>query len=232
MLTQTAAARTDVYGLLSLFGVNGSRVEAPTTIGGSSSGVNAEGGSEHIYAAVHVRETKADGIHISRGTIGVTINSPVVTNAQDDAIAIVSVLITGPTTHPQIKNVTINNPRMTGSTLLGSVAFIRVADVALNGGVVSGVVAAGAMVTKDDAVGATMNASNVSIAGTLFRSCNTGVSVGNSDDWTLTGVQGVNNTDSGLAVVSANRLHAASSSVGTRDSVCTKRQERQPCCGC
>lgn len=207
-LTQVAAARTGVYGLISLFGVNESRIEALTTIGGSSGGVYAEGGSEHIYDACHVRDTKADGIHISRGTIGVTINSPVVTNVQDDAIAIVSVLTTGPTTHPQIKNVTINNPRVTGSTLLGSgVVFIGVADCALNGGVVSGMVAAGAKVTKDDAAGATMNASNVSITGTIFRNCDTGVSVGNSDDCTLTGIQGINNTDSGLAIVLANRLH-------------------------
>lgn len=56
--------------------MNEARVEALTTIGGSSGGVYAEGGSEHVYDAVHVRDTKANGIHISRGTIGVTITPP------------------------------------------------------------------------------------------------------------------------------------------------------------
>ena len=208
-ITQTAAARTGVYGLLSLFNVTGALVDAVTTIGGSSAGIFTSGGGGHVYNAPTVRDTKADGIHISRGTSDVVIESATVSNVGDDAIAIVAILTNGGATYPQIKNVTVSNPKVNGaSTNLGSgVVFIGCADCILTGGVIRGMPAAGVKFSADSVAGATMNASNIAVTGTLARECNVGFSAGQSDDCTITGVQSINNSDSGLSIVSATRLH-------------------------
>jgi hypothetical protein len=209
-LLQTAASRTSVYGVLRIERVNNVLVDSLTVNGGSSCGVFVIGGQYHQYRSVSISNTKADGIHISRGSSDIQILNPTVVNSGDDGIGIVAIT-TEPTdstkTYPVIKRVVITDPIITGLTAVGGgVSFVGSQDCTLRGGIIDTVPTGGVKVTNDSPAGAPQPAINNSILGTVVKNARNGYSVGVSTDTQITGGSASSCSDSGISVVGATRL--------------------------
>lgn len=214
-LTQTAASRSGVYGVMRIERVSNSTVDNVTINGGSSTGIFVIGGQYLRFRAPRVSNTKADGIHISRGTTDSVIDSPIITAVGDDGIGIVGVT-TEPgnpsVTYPQVRRITINSPIITGMTVVGGgVSFVGVADCVLRGGTIDTVPTGGVKITNDSAAGAALPSSNIIVADTIVRNAQNGYVLGTSSDVQLVNVQGVNNSDSGVSIAGAVRALISSS---------------------
>lgn len=208
-LKQPAATRTGLYGLLTLIRVDGAYA-ALSTDGGSSCGVWSAEGSNHEYR-VKVENSKADGIHLSRGIIGAKIYATT-RNTGDDAIGIVAMLTEDGKTYPQIRGIEVISPSIDGSTLGGGVAFVGCADSFLIGGDIHNTYAAGVKVTNDVGAGTSSPSTNVGVNGTLVTATKAGAPgflFGSSEDCTATALRGIGNSDSGLSIVGATRLHVS-----------------------
>lgn len=214
-LTQTAASRSGVYGVLRMERVSNSTIDNITINGGSSTGIFVIGGQYLRFRAPRVSNTKADGIHISRGTTDSIIDAPIITGVGDDGIGIVGVT-TEPgnpsVTYPQVRRITVSNPIITNlPTVGGGVSFVGVADCVLRGGTIDGVPTGGVKIANDSAAGAALVPSNVLISGTIVRNSGNGFIIGTSTDCQLDGVQGVNNQDSGVFLSGCTRALVTSS---------------------
>lgn len=208
-LSQTAATRSGVYGLMNLNQCVNATVDATATVGGSSTGIFVAGGNAITIRNAKVSGCKADGIHISRGSYDVQIVSPFITATGDDGIGVVSVT-TEPTnssiTYPQIKRVVISNPIINNLTVVGGgISFVGCADCTVTGGVLSNIKTGGIKISNDVPAGAPTRPSNIVITGTISRNNQNGFVLGSSDDCQLVGVQAISNSDAGFVFSDATR---------------------------
>lgn len=201
-ITQTASSRTGVYGLLSASNVQDLTVDSPICIGGSSTSFYGELMNGFLLHNIRGRDSKADGIHISRGSKNGHISSPRITNAADDAVAIVSV-----NTQAQCENITISNPIVNSLVTLGAgVAFVGPKNCSLIGGIIDDPVSSGVKIT-DDTVTGTHVPSNITVTGTRVRAVTDGYVIGNSTDVTMNNVSSDGGTGVGILLSGATRAH-------------------------
>ncbi len=208
-IKQHAGTRTGVYGLLHLQNVAASLVDVVTIIGGSSTGIFIAGGAHHTLRNITVRDTLADGVHVSRGATDVTIAVPTVVNSGDDAIGIIAVTDEPTTaqTYQVVKRVIISDAQISGMTAVGGGISIVGADtVSICGGVIDGIPTGGIKITDDAPAGVPQLARNVTVNGTIVRNAENGLSIGIAERCQVIGVQAVDNREAGVATVGATQL--------------------------
>lgn len=152
-ITQTAAGRTSVYGLLHLSNCSNGRVVDLTTTGGSSCGIFSGPNCSNIKLIRPVVNTpKADGIHLARNQTDSLIDNPVVIGAQDDGISIYSIKQDGGgPIYPACARNTIINPVIRNLTVLGSgIALIGTVDCQVIGGEIDTVIASIMRIVRAD----------------------------------------------------------------------------------
>lgn len=89
--------------------VAGVVVRNVTVDGSAAAGIFVSGASGFRISDVSVRNTRADGIHLTNGSRDGVVTSPIVTNPGDDGVAVVSYRNEAITT-----GITVNSPRVIG----------------------------------------------------------------------------------------------------------------------
>lgn len=206
---QAAVSRSGLYGLLTLDNVDDVLLDAPTFVGGSSTAIFVVGGEVLSIRNARIRDSQADGIHISRGSTDVAITAPVIINTGDDGIGIVAVTDepTSEATYDPVRRVAISDPIISGLTRYGgSVSIVGAIDVSLRGGILDGSPTGGVKISNDAPAGVPQAAKNITVAGTTVRNAQNGYQIGIAEDCELVGVQAISNRDSGVLTVGSTRL--------------------------
>jgi colanic acid biosynthesis glycosyl transferase WcaI len=96
---------------------DGVRLNDITITGSAGAGVLLDGASNFVLNRVTVRDSRADGIHMTRGSNNGQVNNPLTERTGDDGIAVVSY---GPkfvgVNEPPCHNITIESPVVNGTT--------------------------------------------------------------------------------------------------------------------
>lgn len=201
-ISQTAATRSGVYGLLTAVNCTDLLIDSPVIIGGSSTAFYGETLNGFTLRNIRARDSKADGIHIARGSKNGSIASPHIIGAGDDGVAIVS-----HTTHAQCENISVTDPVVRNLVTLGAgVAFVGPKNCSLTGGIIDDPISSGVKVTND-AVAGTHLPSDITITGTRVRAVTDGFVVGNATDVTLSNVSSAGGSGVGFLLSTATRAH-------------------------
>ncbi len=92
-------------------GHTGVVVQDVTITGSAAAGVFVQGASQFRLDRVTVKDTRADGIHITKGSHDGVVDHAVVSNTGDDGIAVVSYDGDGPSCH----DITVSSPQVLGT---------------------------------------------------------------------------------------------------------------------
>ena len=96
---------------------DGVRLNDITVTGSAGAGVLLDGASNFVLNRVTVRDSRADGIHMTRGSNNGQVNNPLTERTGDDGVAVVSY---GPqfvgVNEPPCRNITIESPVVNGTT--------------------------------------------------------------------------------------------------------------------
>jgi hypothetical protein len=96
---------------------DGVRLDGITITGSAAAGVFLDGASNFVLNRVTVRDSRADGIHMTRGSNNGQVNNPLTERTGDDGVAVVSY---GPkfvgVNEPPCRNITIESPVVNGTT--------------------------------------------------------------------------------------------------------------------
>ena len=102
---------------LYVFHADGVRLNDITVTGSAGVGVYLDGASNFVLNRVTVRDSRADGIHMTRGSNNGQVNNPLTERTGDDGVAVVSY---GPkfvgVNEPPCRNITIESPVVNGTT--------------------------------------------------------------------------------------------------------------------
>jgi hypothetical protein len=111
---------------LYVFHTSGLRLDDITITGSAAAGVLLDGASNFVLNRVTVRESRADGIHMTGGSNNGQVNNPLVERTGDDGIAVVSYgpKLTGDNL-PPCRNITIESPVVNGPTGPGDGLTVR-----------------------------------------------------------------------------------------------------------
>lgn len=195
-----AAARNQLYGLLSIFGGNHILLEDVAIESGEGIGIFTGTPGMTDPVGVHdlhivrprISGVKADGIHLSRGATDVWVDSADIEGCADDGIALVSVLTDdGTHQYDQVGGVHIITPTVRDLVTLGSgISIVGAADVDVVGGIYDNLPANGIRIsTGSGGMGAdTYTPSNVDIVKPhVRRTVGSGIVFGACTDSTVTG---------------------------------------------
>lgn len=189
--------RTSVYGLL--YGDNADDVTISAGIRlqhSPSAGVWVMGGSGLTVDGVSVRETGADGIHISRGASDFAVTDSTFDDVADDAIGVVSYLSTGATNHDPCTTGTITGNTIRNVTVGRGIAIVGGHDVLVDDNSIDGTDQAGIIVSKDPD---THRAADVQVSNNTVNDTGRDMPIGGTD----AGIY-VSNTD--VASVTGNAI--------------------------
>ena len=207
----TAAARNQVYGMVSLFTSTDVVLEDVEVTGGEGCGIFVLGGSNIKMTRCTVHDTWADGIHVSRGVTDVFITDPHVYEVDDDAIAVWSKLADGATNYSQIERVVIENAIVHDMQVLGSgISIIGAKDVAVIGGVFTDINPGAGVKTAADI---SHVATNVHITGAVATRCYQGFIAGNSETVSFKAIAATECIDSGMAIVASDDVFISGASL-------------------
>ncbi|WP_427172297.1 hypothetical protein [Arthrobacter sp. 92] len=227
VISSNATGRNSVYGLISIFNSSDVLLE-DCWVGSSSPGSGGEGcgifslnSTDLRIVRPQLQNTLADGIHLSRATLRVVVDHPIVIGAQDDGVSVVSVKqdATGPIYGP-CQYIEILQPVVRNSTVLGNgVALIGAQDCTVIGGNVDTVPDSGLVIGEANYGGLIKPARNTVIGLGIRNAASVSgcLRVGHATDTVLTGINatggfgGVSVVGSTDTIISGSRI----SSVGT-----------------
>ena len=101
----------DQHRLL-LDGCTGALVSDVSIVSSAAAGVFCRASSDFVLRRVHVSDTRADGIHLTGGSFGAVIESPILENTGDDGVAVVSYAADGATCH----DISVHSPVVRGTS--------------------------------------------------------------------------------------------------------------------
>jgi hypothetical protein len=87
-----------------------------TVTGSAAAGVLLDGASNFVLNRVTVRDSRADGIHMTRGSNNGRVNNPLTERTGDDGVAVVSYGPQFGVNDPPCHNITIESPVVNGTT--------------------------------------------------------------------------------------------------------------------
>jgi hypothetical protein len=95
---------------------DGVRLNDITITGSAGAGVLLDGASNFVLNQVTVRDSRADGIHMTRGSNHGQVNNPLTERTGDDGVAVVSYGPQFGVNDPPCHNITIESPVVNGTT--------------------------------------------------------------------------------------------------------------------
>jgi hypothetical protein len=199
---------------------DGIRLNDITITGSAAAGVLLEGASNFVLDRVTVRDSRADGIHMTRGSNHGQVNNPLTERTGDDGVAVVSYGPKFGVNDLPCRNITIESPVVNGTTFGHGVTVRGGENITYRNVQVSGTSGAGVFIdTEGDPFflqsvnGATVVGGTVTAANTTPRDAagalvaygeNPDVVTGNVTLSDLTIVNTSESAQSNIAVVIAN----------------------------
>lgn len=213
-----AAARNGVYGMIAFLSSGGTgngdvHIRNIRILGGESTAIFTVLLDTFSIHNVHVQDTWADGIHLSRGTSKGTVTACTVKSPGDDAIALVSITSEsgGSVTWPQMTDIVVGDCVVTDfpATVGSGVAVIGARRCGVSNVTVKNPKANGVNIMGSSSIGAppssfiTVNGANIEGA------AGQGFLIGDSSDVTITGGSATGGADCGLQLIGSTRTHVA-----------------------
>lgn len=131
---------------------DGVRLDGITITGSAAAGVFLDGASNFVLNRVTVRDSRADGIHMTRGSNNGQVNNPLTERTGDDGVAVVSY---GPkfvgVNEPPCRNITIESPVVNGTTFGNGVTVRGGENIKYHNVQVSGTSNAGVFIDTEGA---------------------------------------------------------------------------------
>jgi hypothetical protein len=107
---------------------DGVRLDGITITGSAAAGVFLDGASNFVLNHVTVRDSRADGIHMTRGSNNGQVNYPLTERTGDDGVAVVSYGPQFGLDDPPCRNITIESPVVNGTNTSGNGVTVRGGD--------------------------------------------------------------------------------------------------------
>ena len=131
---------------------DGVRLNDITVTGSAGAGVLLDGASNFVLNRVTVRDSRADGIHMTRGSNNGQVNNALTERTGDDGVAVVSY---GPkfvgVNEPPCRNITIESPVVNGTTFGNGVTVRGGENIKYHNVQVSGTSNAGVFIDTEGA---------------------------------------------------------------------------------
>jgi len=186
---------------------NGATVNDVSITGSAAAGVLISGASGFTLDRVTVRNTRADGIHMTNGANDGRVINAVTEATGDDGVAVVSY-----GTEPQCHDIVIESPRVNGTNYGRGISVVGGQNISYRNIAVSQSYAAGVYIADEGSPWNTASVSDVEVLGGTVSGANVSTNVQNGAVLVYSGNanQGVNGvTVSGLTIsdtpASANR---------------------------
>ena len=155
---------------------DGVRLNDITITGSAGAGVLLDGASDFVLNRVTVRDSRADGIHMTRGSSNGQVNNSVTERTGDDGFAVVSY---GPKfgfSDPPCRNITIESPVVNGTTYGQGVTVRGGENITYRNVRVSGTSGAGVFIDTEGAPFFLQSVNGVTVeGGTVTGANNVGV---------------------------------------------------------
>jgi colanic acid biosynthesis glycosyl transferase WcaI len=130
---------------------DGIRLNDITITGSAGAGVLLDGASNFVLNRVTVRDSRADGIHMTRGSNHGQVNNPLTERTGDDGVAVVSYGPQFGVNDPPCHNITIESPVVNGTTFGHGVTVRGGENITYRNVQVSGTSGAGVFVDTEGA---------------------------------------------------------------------------------
>lgn len=130
---------------------DGVRLNDITVTGSAGAGVLLDGASNFVLNRVTVRDSRADGIHMTRGSNHGQVNNPLTERTGDDGVAVVSYGPQFGVNDPPCRDITINSPVVNGTTFGHGVTVRGGENITYRNVQVSGTSGAGVFVDTEGA---------------------------------------------------------------------------------
>jgi hypothetical protein len=159
---------------LYVFHADGLRLDDITVTGSAAAGVLLDGVSNFVLNRVTVRDSRADGIHLTRGSNNGQVNNPLTERTGDDGISVVSY---GPkfvgVNEPPCRNITIESPVVNGTTHAHGVTVRGGENITYRNVQVSGTSGAGVFVDTEGAPFFLQSVNGATVEGGTVTAANT-----------------------------------------------------------
>jgi hypothetical protein len=151
---------------------NGANVSDVTINGSAAAGVFVYGATNFTLNRVTVRNTRADGIHMTNGANNGQVNNAVTEWTGDDGVAVVS-YGSGPICH----DIVIDSPKVNGTTWGRGISVVGGQNISYRNIAVSQSSAAGVYIATEGNSYNTLSVSNVNVTGGTVTGANTSTQV-------------------------------------------------------
>ena len=141
--------------------------------GAAAAGVYVGGASQFLLEDVTVRNTRADGIHMTGGAHDGTVLRPRVSGTGDDGVAVVSYRGDGAVSH----HITVQSPTVLGTTWGRGLTVVGGEDITYRDVLVRGSNGAGVYIANEGAPYYTYGTRRVTVSGGRIESANTNAGV-------------------------------------------------------
>jgi hypothetical protein len=153
---------------------DGVRLDGITITGSAAAGVFLDGASNFVLNRVTVRDSRADGIHMTRGSNNGQVNNPLTERTGDDGVAVVSY---GPqfvgVNEPPCRNITIESPVVNGTTFGHGVTVRGGENITYRNVQVSGTSGAGVFIDTEAAPFFLQSVNGATVEGGTVTAANT-----------------------------------------------------------
>ncbi|UQX12187.1 right-handed parallel beta-helix repeat-containing protein [Candidatus Mycobacterium methanotrophicum] len=152
---------------------DGVRLDDITVTGSAAAGVLLDGASNFVLNRVTVRDSRADGIHMTRGSNHGQVNNPVTERTGDDGVAVVSYGPQFGVNDPPCRNITIESPVVNGTTFGHGVTVRGGENIAYRNVRVSGTSGAGVYISTEGDPFFLQSVNGVTVEGGTVTGANT-----------------------------------------------------------
>lgn len=152
---------------------DGVRLSDITVTGSAAAGVLIDGASNFVLNRVTVRDSRADGIHMTRGSHNGRVNNPLTERTGDDGVAVVSYGPQFGVNDPPCRNITIESPVVNGTTFGHGVTVRGGENIAYRNVQVSGTSGAGVFISTEGAPFFLQSVNGVTVDGGTVTATNT-----------------------------------------------------------
>ncbi|HUO37387.1 MAG TPA: right-handed parallel beta-helix repeat-containing protein [Mycobacterium sp.] len=153
---------------------DGVRLDGITITGSAAAGVFLDGASNFVLNRVTVRDSRADGIHMTRGSNNGQVNNPLTERTGDDGVAVVSY---GPdfvgVNEPPCRNITIESPVVNATTFAHGLTVRGGENITYRNVHVSGTSGAGVFIDTEAAPTFLQSVNGVTVEGGTVTAANT-----------------------------------------------------------
>jgi len=151
---------------------DGVRLSGITITGSAAAGVFLDGANNFVLDRVTVRDSRADGIHMTMGSSNGQVNNPLTERTGDDGVAVVSYGPQFGSSAGPCSNIVINSPVINGTTYGQGITVRGGNNITYNNIRVSDTSGAGVFLSSEGAPFFTQSTKNVIVAGGSVNNAN------------------------------------------------------------